>query len=229
MTTTYHNDIYQGTDEWLELRRGILTASEMKLIMTPTLKAANNDKSRSHLYELLAQRIGGFVEDGFTSDDMERGHIEEVFARDEYSKNFAPVTECGFITRDDFVSPDGNPFTIGYSPDGLVGDDGLIEIKSRRQKYQIETIINGFMPDDYLLQVQTGLLVTGRKWLDFVSYCGGHRMVVIRHYQDADIMDKIVACAGAFEDNIAAAGAKYDASIRSLRTVPTERRSLEIS
>lgn len=228
MTTTYHNEIYQGTDEWLELRRGILTASEMKLIMTPTLKAANNDKSRSHLYELLAQRIGGFCEERFITDDMERGHEEEVFARSEYSENFAPVTECGFITRDDFVSPDGNPFKIGYSPDGLVGDDGLIEIKSRRQKYQIETIINGVMPDDYILQVQTGLLVTGRKWLDFVSYCGGHRMVVIRQYPDAAIMEKIVACAGAVEDSMAEAFAKYQSNIQSLRTVKTERRTLEI-
>src|SRR3546814_11524267 len=107
----------------------------MKLIVTPTLKAANNDKTRTHLYELLAQRVTGYVEPHYISDDMLRGMDDEIIARDEYTKHHAPVEQTGFITNDKWG------FTIGYSPDGLVGDDGLIECKSRRQKYQVQTII----------------------------------------------------------------------------------------
>ncbi len=82
MTITYHKDLIQGSDEWVAARRGILTASEMKLILTPTLKMASNDKERAHLYELMAQRITGHVEPHYISDDMLRGQEEEIYARE---------------------------------------------------------------------------------------------------------------------------------------------------
>ena len=164
MTVTYHRDLVQGSDEWLAARRGMLTASEMCLILTPTMKQANNDKSRAHLWELLGQRITQYVEPHYISDDMLRGRQDELDARALYAEHYAPVDEVGFITNDKWG------FTIGYSPDGLVGNDGVIECKSRRQKYQIETIASGLMPADYVLQVQTGLLVSERAWCDFVSY-----------------------------------------------------------
>src|SRR3546814_7698252 len=72
----------------------------MKLIVTPTLKAANNDKTRTHLYELLAQRVTGYVEPHYISDDMLRGMDDEIIARDEYTKHHAPVEQTGFITND---------------------------------------------------------------------------------------------------------------------------------
>jgi len=199
----YYNDIEQGGEEWLALRRGILTASEMRLIMTPTMRPASNDKERAHLFELLGQRITGYTEPHYISDDMLRGHEDEIEARIRYAEHFAPVTECGFVTRD------MGGFVIGYSPDGLVGDDGLIECKSRRQKYQIETILADEVPAEYLLQCQTGLLVTGRKWLDFVSYCGGLPMVVKRVWPCPEIQQAIIAAASAFEQRLAAAQARY--------------------
>ena len=160
----YFFDVEQGTEEWLAMRCGILTASEIRLIVSQTLKPASNDKERAHLFELLGQRITGHVEPRYIGDDMLRGEWDEVEARIKYREHFGPVTECGFITNDD------HGFTIGYSPDGLVGDDGLIECKSRRQKFQVETISTDKVPAEYMLQLQTGLLVTGRKWIDFVSY-----------------------------------------------------------
>lgn len=199
----YYNDIEQGGEEWLALRRGILTASEMRLIMTPTLRPASNDKERAHMFELLGQRITGYTEPHYISDDMLRGHEDEIEARIRYAEHFAPVTECGFVTRD------MGGFTIGYSPDGLVGDDGLIECKSRRQKYQIETILADEVPAEYLLQCQTGLLVTGRKWLDFISYCGGLPMFVKRVWPCQEIQHAIIAAASAFEQRLAAAQARY--------------------
>ena len=97
-----------------------------------------------------------------------------------------------------------------YSPDGLVGDDGLIECKSRRQKYQIETILADEVPAEYLLQCQTGLLVTGRKWLDFISYCGGLPMFVKRVWPCPEIHRAILDAALAFEQRLAAAQTRYD-------------------
>jgi len=215
---TYHPDLIQGTDAWLAARCGLLTASEMKLILTPTLKAASNDKERGHLYELLAQRITRHVEQHYISDDMLRGMEHESIARDLYSEKYAPVTQCGFVTNDRWG------VTIGCSPDGLVGDDGMIEIKSRRQKYQIETIVSGGMPADYLMQVQTALLVTERAWCDFVTYSGGLPMLTLRVFPDAKVHDAIISATHAFEERLAIRLDQYHAALRSLRTIPTERR-----
>ena len=219
----YYPDLIQGSDEWIAARCGLLTASEMKLIVTPTLKAARNDKERAHLYELLAQRITRHVEPHYISDDMLRGQTDEIEARALYAKHFAPVQDVGFITNDDWG------FTLGYSPDALVGDDGLIECKSRRQKYQIETLVENVdedtIPGDYVMQIQTGLLVSARKWCDFVSYSGGLHMAAIRVFPDAHIQDAIIAAATAFEARLAEKMAKYRAVLASkARLIPTERR-----
>lgn len=219
----YHTDIIQGSDEWLKLRTGIITASEMKLIITPTLKIASNDKERAHLYEMVAQRITGYVEPFYISDDMMRGQEDEIEARILYSENYAPVEEVGFITNDSLG------FTIGYSPDGLVGDDGLIECKSRRQKYQIKTILEGVItgeiPDEYMMQIQTGLWVTGRNWCDFISYSGGLEMVTIRVYPDEKIQAAIITAATEFESRIKSAVEKYQSIKKSgARLIPTARR-----
>jgi hypothetical protein len=219
----YHFDIEQGSEEWHALRCGILTASEMKFIVTPTLKPASNDKERAHLFELLGQRITQHTEPRYISDDMLRGHEDEIEARIRYAENFAPVTECGFVTNDD------HGFVIGYSPDCLVDYDGLIECKSRRQKYQVETILADRVPEEYMLQIQTGLLVTGREWLDFVSYCAGLPMFVKRVFPDARYQEAIIAAAIGFEYRLQIAQEKYAAwldrqpvVINTVRTIQEE-------
>ena len=221
MAVIYHRDLIQGSDEWLQARCGLLTASEMNLIITPTLKVAANDKSRTHTWELLAQRITQYVEPQYVSDAMLRGSQDEIYARELYAEKYAPVEEVGFITNDQWG------FTIGYSPDGLVGDDGLIECKSRCQKYQVQTIANGEVPDEYVIQLQTGLLVTGRKWCDFISYCGGLPMVVIRVHADDTIQKAIVAAAFQFEETLARTWKDYDANLAVCRYFPTERRIVQ--
>lgn len=216
---TYHTDLIQGSEEWLQQRCGLLTASEMKHILTPTLKQAANDKSRAHEWELLFQRLTGFIEPHYVSDDMLRGHDDEIEARIQYDKHWARVTEIGFITNDQWG------FTIGYSPDALVGDDGLIECKSRRGKYQVQTIAEDKVPEEYVLQLQTGLLVTGRKWIDFISYSGGLPMFVKRVEPDPLIQGAIVAAATAFEARLADKEREYRASLATMpKMIPTERR-----
>lgn len=219
MTIIVHADMIQGSDEWAAARCGLLTASEMDRIITAkTLTPAKNDKASAHLYELLAQRITQFVEPHYIGDEMLRGQVDEVDARMLYAKHYAPVQEVGFVTNDEWG------FTLGCSPDGLIGDDGLLEVKSRRQKFQVETIIAGLMPDEYRIQVQTALLVTGRKWCDFVSYCGGMPMVTIRVHADDEVQDAIIEAATDFELRMSKELEAYEAACRVGRLIPTTRR-----
>jgi hypothetical protein len=215
---TIHRDLVQGSDEWLAARCGLLTASEMKRIITPKLAVASNDQERAHLFELLAQRITRYVEPAYISDDMLRGHEDEIEARALYAQHYAPVQACGFMVRDFGWGK------IGYSPDGLIGDDGLIECKSRRQRFQIETICQGEMPADYRIQVQTGLLVSGRRWCDFVSYSGGLPMCPIRVKAEPDVQAAILAAAEAFEERLAMRLAQYRQALIDNNLIPTERR-----
>ena len=219
MTITYHNDFEQGSGEWAARRCGMLTASEMELIITPTLKVANNDKQRSHLYELLAQRNSGYVEPQYVSDAMLRGENEEIAARELYSEKYAPAKECAFVTNDRFG------FNIGFSPDGLVGEDGLIEVKSRRQKFQAQTIIEGILPPEFSLQIQTGLLVSEREWCDFISYSGGMPMFVLRIEPDPAVQNAIVEAATAFEKQLNEKLAIYQSQASKFHQ--TERKDYE--
>jgi len=189
MKVTYHKDIEQGTPEWHELRRGIVTASVVSKLITPTGKIANNETVRQLAYQLAAERITGRVAPSFVSYEMERGHIEEVFARDLYSKHYGPVTQCGFIETDRLG------FRMGYSPDGLVADCGLIEIKSRQAKFQVETFLTGGVPSEYLLQLHFGLIVTGREWIDLVQYSNGMALyrsrVIIGEFDTEAILEAV--------------------------------------
>lgn len=221
MGVVYHPDVDQGSEAWLALRCGRLTASEMRLVITPTLKIADNDKTRAHVYELLFQRISNYVEPQYVSDDMLRGINDEIDARAKYEENFAPVQTVGFVTSDEWG------FTIGYSPDGLVGDDGLIECKSRRGKYQVQTIAENEVPAEYMIQLQTGLLVTGRKWIDFISYSGGLPLFVKRVEPDPIIQDAIIAGATAFEAKLAEKEQEYRSTLATMAKVIETERTIE--
>jgi len=215
----YHSELVQGDTEWLAARCGLLTASEMHLIITPLFKTASNDKSRAHLWELLAQRITRYVEPSYISDSMLRGMDDEIEAVVAYGKHHEKTMPMGFITNDRFG------FTIGYSPDALVGDDGAVECKSRAAKYQVQTIVEGNVPAEYMIQLQTALLVSERKWIDFVSYSGGLPMLVIRVYPDAVVQAAIVEAAKNFEDTLGKHLATYQTASRDL--IPTVRKIRE--
>ena len=214
-----HPNLIQGSEEWHAARCGLLTASEMHLIVTKTGKAASNDKERAHVYELAAQRISRYVEPSYIGDDMLRGHEDEVQARILYEQHYAAVSDMGFVTNDRWG------FTLGCSPDGMVGDAGMIECKSRRQKFQIETISRQEVPAEHVIQVQTALLVTERKWCDFISYSGGLPMFVKRVYPDEEIQAAIVEAATACEERIAAVMAQYRGwTENTAMLIETERR-----
>ena len=202
----YHFNINQGTPEWHDLRRGVLTSTAIKTLITPTGKLADNDKTRAHVYEVAAQRITGKTEDNYMSFDMMRGHTEEILARELYAKHYASVVECGFITSDKLG------FMVGYSPDGLVGEDGIIEIKSAKAKIQVQRMTDGVIPLEHYAQVQTGLWVTGRKWCDFISYSNGMKMMVVRVEADPAYHDLIEQSATIFEAKVAEVITSYVAN-----------------
>jgi predicted phage-related endonuclease len=201
--TTYHNNIEQGSLKWHDIRRGMLTSTAIKTLITPTGKLSDNDKTRAHVYEVAAQRITGRTEETYLSFDMMRGYVEEVLARDLYSQHYSPVTECGFVTNDKLG------FAVGYSPDGLVGEQGLIEIKSAKAKIQVQRMVDGDIPTEHIAQVQTGLWVTGREWCDFISYSNGMAMQVVRVFADPAYHALIEQAAQAFEGRVSEIIAAY--------------------
>lgn len=216
MTLIVLPSLIQGTDAWLEQRRGMVTASVVGQLITPnTVKPANNDKSRALVALLVAERITGHVDPVFVSDDMLRGVEDEPRARDLYSEHYAPVVEVGFMIREEAN------WRLGYSPDGLVGDDGLIEVKSRRAKVQLTTILNDEVPAENMAQLQAGLFVSGREWIDYLSYSAGMPLYRKRIYPDQRWFDAITAVVEQFEETAAAMVARYEAV--TLGLVRTER------
>lgn len=161
--------------------------------LPPVYRVASNLGSQALTATLVAERITGHVEETPMSRAMERGVMDEPYARAEYSSRHAEAVELGFMVKD------FGAFKIGFSPDGLVGETGLIEIKSRSQKIQLGTFLDGAVPAENMAQIQTGLLVSGREWLDYVSYTGGMPLFVKRVYPDTDWHDAILAAAGALE------------------------------
>ncbi|SNS43037.1 YqaJ-like recombinase domain-containing protein [Micrococcales bacterium KH10] len=207
MSLQIYKDLEQGSDEWLEARRGIVTASVVgQLITAKTLKLACNETSRSLALTLAAERITGRIEPVFVSDDMMRGRLDEPIARDLYASHHAPVTEVGFMVLE------SGGIRLGYSPDGLVGDDGLIEIKSRKPKIQLATILSDEVPAVNMAQIQAGLLVSGRGWLDYISYCAGMPLFVKRVYPDFRWRDAITEAVEACEHDIADKVARYESA-----------------
>jgi hypothetical protein len=216
MTLTIHTDLVQRSDEWYAARLGIITASAVGKLITPkTVKPASNPESRKLTLTLAAERITGWAETSFVSDDMWRGIEDEPIARAKYAEHYAPVAEAGFMVEDRFG------FKIGYSPDGLVGDDGLIEIKSRRPKAHLETIVAGLPPIENMAQLQCALLVSGRKWIDYVSYAGGMPLWRKRVEPQQKWFDAIIAASTILEYSIDEMLRVYNASIVGLH--PTER------
>lgn len=209
-------DVEQRSPEWFAARCGIVTASAVGKLITPrTVKVASNDDSRGLADLLAAERVTGYVEETWTSNDMWRGIEAEPYARALYSEHHAEAVECGFMLREF----DG--FKIGYSPDGLVGDDGLIEIKAPRQKTHLATVIADEVPLHYMAQLQAGLLVSDREWVDFVSYCGGMPLWTKRVTPDVRWRGAILEAVEKAETAIVQAVAHYRSAIVGLPT--TER------
>lgn len=219
-TLTTYPKVDQGSDEWHRLRRGTITASVVGKLITPTLKVASNDVSRGITTTLAAERITGWTEETAMTSDMWRGVEHEPYARDIYSGHYQQAEEIGFMVRE------GQGWRLGYSPDGLVGADGLLEIKCPRAKTHLNTILADAVPAFHMPQLQAGLLVSGRAWVDFVSFVAGMPLFVKRVEPDPAWFAAITAACIAFETNAAQIVADYEAKTEGLPK--TERLNFEI-
>ena len=195
-----HN-VEQNTDEWFSVRAGIPTASSFDNIITP-----KGDESKSHypyqrilLFELVT---GKPYPEGYKNKAMEQGHEREDFAAQIYSAiTKMPVEKVGFITD--------NNRMMGCSPDRLVGEDGLLEIKCPEGKafieYILEDSVNGagdrkmeLLQREYYPQLQGQLLVTGRKWVDIISYDPDAKPHIVRVRRDEVYLASLRRCLANF-------------------------------
>ena len=149
----------QGSEEWFEARLGLVTAS----CFSQVLAKGEGKTRRKYMLKLVAERLTGKVSDSFSNSHTERGSIQEPFARLEYEARTGNlVEEVGFIKHPTLL--------VGSSPDGIIGTQGGIEVKSVIPTVQIETIERGSIPYEHAAQVQGNLWVTGREWWDYISY-----------------------------------------------------------
>jgi putative phage-type endonuclease len=154
-------DILQGSEEWTQLRLGVATASNFNKIITATGKeSATLEK---YALQLATESTLFSAEPNFKNEIMARGNELEAEARQVYQEETFNIVEE--ITM--FKSDCGN---FGYSPDGLIANDGLIEIKCPLATTHFQYILDDKVPSDYWQQLQGGLWVSGRNWIDFFSY-----------------------------------------------------------
>ena len=188
----------------------------MSALITPTGKLANNEISRNYLRKLLAERITNLTEPGYYNDDMARGHLLEPLARDLYSSHYEQVIECGFVKKD------YGSFCIGFSPDGLIGDTGFFEIKSRLGRHHIASVFSREVPSEYVIQVQTGLAVSDREWAHYVSFTPGLPFLTIAVCRDEQLIKTIEAAAAQAEEQLQEMMERYLAAIELFYMPPTE-------
>jgi putative phage-type endonuclease len=172
----------QRTPEWYEERMGIPTASSFDKIITS--KGEISASRTKYLYKLVAEKLSGTVETSYINDAMQHGIDTEAEARKVYELvTLNDVEQVGFCLSD--------CERYGASPDGLVGEDGLLEIKCPKAETHIEYLLNGKLPTAYFQQVQGQLLVTGRKWCDFMSYVLNLKPFIIRVGRDEEFIKKL--------------------------------------
>jgi hypothetical protein len=159
------------------------------------IEPARGDTARGLTRLLVAERITGWTDPTYMSDDMIRGMEDEPRAVETYAKHYkAPVQKMGFMVRKESWG------TLGFSPDSLVGTDGFVEVKSRRAKKQLATILDWEVPAENMAQIQAGLLVSGRDWADYISFTGGMPMPVMRVEPDEQWFTAIREAVRLFEE-----------------------------
>lgn len=173
-------DFIQGSEEWQKARTGIPTSSNFDKLIT---SKGEPSKSRTkYMYQLAAERITGIKEDVYKNNVMQRGIETEGEARAFYELITGHnVVEVGICYSNDSK-------LYACSPDGLVGEDGLIEIKCPTSSIHIGYLLANKLPTDYVQQIQGQLFITGRKWCDFFSFYPGIKPLQIRIEPDKNFL-----------------------------------------
>lgn len=186
-----HREYEQGSEAWLRARSEIPTASEFGNLITPKGEIRKGQMPQSYLAEKLAQKWLGGPLPGFGSWATEQGGIREGEAIPwfcfEHSVQIDRVALC--------TSDDGR---VGCSPDGLIGDDGGIEVKCPGAAVHVKYLLSGTIPDDYIPQVQGSLFVTGRPQWTFLSYFPKFPALVLQVEPDAEFQEHLAEALALF-------------------------------
>jgi len=178
-------DCEQGSPEWIACRLGKVTSSRVGDIMSKGKSGAPSASRKNYMFQLLLERLTGEMAEHYVSAEMQRGIDKENDAAIAYEINtYSIVDKCGF-----FESPSG--LMEGSSPDRLVGENGLIEIKNPNTSTHIETIISGEIKKDYIYQMQHQMYCAERDWCDFVSYddrCPANLRLFVKRVDRDDLM-----------------------------------------
>lgn len=155
-------DVEQNTDEWFQLRAKKITSSKLGCIMANYPKTFGLPAKKYAVNIAIEQITGKAISSNYTNEHMQRGHEQEPIARMIYeNENFCEVANGGFFDSE----------FIGCSPDGLVGNDGIIEIKSVISSVHFDNVKRGTFDPAYKWQLIGNLKFSNREWMDFVSYC----------------------------------------------------------
>jgi putative phage-type endonuclease len=153
----------QRSAEWFAARLGKVTASRVADVIAKT-KSGYSASRANYMAELVCERLTGMQGESFSSAAMVWGTNTEPMARSAYESRMAElVEETGFVLHPTISM-------AGASPDGLIGDDGLVEIKCPNTATHIDTLLSEGAPSKYMTQMQWQMACTGRKWCDFVSF-----------------------------------------------------------
>ena len=200
-------DCEQGMDEWFAARCGVITASEFATVLAKGRSGGESVTRRKYLLTLAYERIAGEVAEKWEGNrHTERGKIMEEEARLAYSfRADVEPQQIGFMRR----------LNIGASPDSLIGEDGLLEIKTKLPHLQLDVLEKNRLPPEHVAQVQGQILVSGRMWCDFVSYWPGLPLFVTRVQRDGEYIGKLSDALVEFDREINDYVHRFGAVIRS--------------
>ncbi len=197
MTPVYHYNLEQRSDEWRLIRRGRFTGTDAGLLLTEGTKRADRlgVGVETALYLKCAELVSDYQPQEFEKYELRIGREREPEAVERYEDLIFPesVTPCGFVEIGDY---------FGFSPDGLVGRDGYIEIKCPQAPEYFRYLMTGEINRDYVAQMQWGMWISRRKWCDHIVYnpdFGGHPVDVTRIHRDEKTMELFSRKATAIE------------------------------
>lgn len=183
------DDLEQGSAAWFQIRAGIPTASNFSAV----LAKGEGKTRRSYMCRLAAEIVTGEPGETFTTAAMDRGKVMEAEARQLYEfVHDAPLRQVGFVLNDG----------VGWSPDSLIGDNGGVEIKSQRADLLVETLLKDEFPPEHKAQVQGGLWVGERDWIDLVVYWPKMPLFVKRVGRDEPYIANLKSEVTRFRDDL---------------------------
>lgn len=190
----------QGSPEWHAARAGIVTASEFATVLAKGRGGGESKTRRTYMLRLLGERLTGEVAESYSNGHMERGKALEAEARDAYAfLHDADYVQVGFIRNGD----------AGASPDGLIGADGMVEIKTKLPHLQLDVLLTDEVPSEHIAQCQGALWIAEREWINFVSYWPKLPLFVKRIHRDEAYIARLAEAVAEFNDELQTLQARF--------------------